>query len=160
MLSLSSWLEIIACLPSRHRREAIRAVIYVWFLFLIDDIRENSRNILQWSKNDIKSMKSTNVDYYLACFKFLLNHQKSRTEMKSFCTFEIWYFWYKHHAREFFFNCKIFTFLLMIQARIAQLVAYRLGTRKVPGSNPGKGEKFSMKKSNRLNSIWMELRKT
>ena len=29
-----------------------------------------------------------------------------------------------------------------IQARIAQLVAYRLGTGVVPGSNPGKGENF------------------
>ena len=31
------------------------------------------------------------------------------------------------------------------KARIAQLVAYRLGTGEVPGSNPGKGENFSMK---------------
>ena len=37
-------------------------------------------------------------------------------------------------------------FLSSIQARIAQLVAYRLGTGKVPGSNPGKGENFSVKK--------------
>ena len=29
-----------------------------------------------------------------------------------------------------------------IQARIAQLVAYWLGTGEVLGSNPGKGEKF------------------
>ena len=29
--------------------------------------------------------------------------------------------------------------------RIAQLVAYRLGTGEVPGSNPSKGENFSMK---------------
>ena len=28
----------------------------------------------------------------------------------------------------------------LIQARIAQLVAYQLGTGDVPGSNPGKGE--------------------
>ena len=28
----------------------------------------------------------------------------------------------------------------IIQARIARLVAYRLGTGEVPGSNPGKGE--------------------
>ena len=38
-----------------------------------------------------------------------------------------------------------------IQARIAQLVAYGLGTREVPGSNPGnggKGENFSVKISN------------
>ena len=35
-----------------------------------------------------------------------------------------------------------------IQARIAQLLAYRLGTRVVPGPNPSKGENFSMKISN------------
>ena len=34
---------------------------------------------------------------------------------------------------------------LLYQARIAQLVAYRLETGEVPGSNPGKGENFSMK---------------
>ena len=34
---------------------------------------------------------------------------------------------------------------MKIQARIAQLVAYWLGTGEVPGSNPGKGENFSMK---------------
>ena len=32
----------------------------------------------------------------------------------------------------------------VFQARIAQLVAYRLGTGEAPGSNPGKGEKFSV----------------
>ena len=32
-----------------------------------------------------------------------------------------------------------------IQARRAQLVAFRLGTREVPGSNPGNGENFSVK---------------
>ena len=37
---------------------------------------------------------------------------------------------------------------ILIQARIAQLVAYRLGTGEVPGSNPGKGENFSVKISN------------
>ena len=36
----------------------------------------------------------------------------------------------------------------IIQARIAQLVSYRLGTGEVPGSNPSKGENFSMKISN------------
>ena len=36
----------------------------------------------------------------------------------------------------------------IIQARIAQLVAYWLGTGEVPGSNPGKGENFSVKISN------------
>ena len=35
-----------------------------------------------------------------------------------------------------------------IQARIAQLVAYRLATGEVPGSNPSKGENFSVKISN------------
>ena len=35
-----------------------------------------------------------------------------------------------------------------IQARIAQLVVYRLGTGEVPGSNPGKGENFAVKISN------------
>ena len=35
-----------------------------------------------------------------------------------------------------------------IQARIAQLVAYQLGTGEVPGSNPGNGENFSVKISN------------
>ena len=34
----------------------------------------------------------------------------------------------------------------LFQARIAQLVAYRLGTGEVSGSNPGKGENFSVKK--------------
>ena len=36
----------------------------------------------------------------------------------------------------------------LIQARIAQLVAYRLGTGEVPGSNPCKGENISVKISN------------
>ena len=36
----------------------------------------------------------------------------------------------------------------VIQARIAQLVAYRLGTGEVPGSHPDKGENFSVKISN------------
>ena len=35
-----------------------------------------------------------------------------------------------------------------IQARIAQLVAYPLGTGEVPGSNPGRGKNFSVKISN------------
>ena len=35
-----------------------------------------------------------------------------------------------------------------IQARIAQLVTYRLGTGEVPGSNPGKSKNFSVKISN------------
>ena len=33
-------------------------------------------------------------------------------------------------------------------ARIAQMVAYRLGTGEVPGSKPGKGENFSVKIGN------------
>ena len=35
-----------------------------------------------------------------------------------------------------------------IQARIAQLSAYWLGTSKVPGSNPGKGENYLVNISN------------
>ena len=35
-----------------------------------------------------------------------------------------------------------------IQARIAHLVAYRLGTGEILGSNPGKGDNFSVKISN------------
>ena len=35
-----------------------------------------------------------------------------------------------------------------IQARIAQLVAFPLGTGEVPGSNASKGKNFSMKISN------------
>ena len=38
--------------------------------------------------------------------------------------------------------------LMIIQARRAHFVAYRLGTGEVPGSNPGKGEHFSVKISN------------
>ena len=36
-------------------------------------------------------------------------------------------------------------FSVEIQAKIAQLVAYRLGNGEVLGSNPGKGENFSVK---------------
>ena len=43
---------------------------------------------------------------------------------------------------------KIDKFFNNIQARKAQLVAYRLGTGEVPGSNPGTGENFSVKISN------------
>ena len=39
----------------------------------------------------------------------------------------------------------------MIQA---QLVAFRLGTSEVQGSNPGKGENFSMKISDWIIQIW------
>ena len=35
-----------------------------------------------------------------------------------------------------------------IQARIAKLVVYQLSTGEVPGSNPAKGENFSVKISN------------
>ena len=41
-----------------------------------------------------------------------------------------------------------------IQARIAQLVAYQLGTGEVPGSNPGKGENYSLKISNWITQPW------
>ena len=40
------------------------------------------------------------------------------------------------------------TFLFVIQARIAQLVAHGLGIAEVPGLNPGKGENFSVTISN------------
>ena len=36
----------------------------------------------------------------------------------------------------------------IIQARIAQLAAYRLSTGEVPGSNPDKDENFPVKISN------------
>ena len=39
-------------------------------------------------------------------------------------------------------------FTILIRAWIAQLVAHRLGTQEVRGSNAGKGEIFSMKISN------------
>ena len=42
----------------------------------------------------------------------------------------------------------------IFQARIAQLVAYRLGTWEVPGSNTRKGENFSMKT---INWIYLNL---
>ena len=45
-------------------------------------------------------------------------------------------------------DCLDSKLLRFIQARIAQLVAYRLGTRVVPGSNPREGENFSVKISN------------
>ena len=45
--------------------------------------------------------------------------------------------------------------LMAIQARIAQLVAYWLGTGEVPGSNLGKGKNFWMKISNWIIQIWM-----
>ena len=48
-------------------------------------------------------------------------------------------------------ECKLY-FWIYIQPRIAQLVAYWLGTGEVPGSNPGKGKNFSVKISNWLNS--------
>ena len=59
--------------------------------------------------------------------------------------------WYQDMKWYFFgggFNTLRLYFFTQIKARIAQLVAYRLGTREVPGSNPGKGEKFSVKISN------------
>ena len=51
-----------------------------------------------------------------------------------------------HYLETFFY------FFLNIQARIAQLVAYQLGTDEVSGTNPSKGENFSMNLSNWLNS--------
>ena len=42
----------------------------------------------------------------------------------------------------------LLSFCFNIQARIAQLVAYRLGTGEIPGSNPSKGDNFSVKISN------------
>ena len=42
-----------------------------------------------------------------------------------------------------------------IQVRIVQLVAYRLGTGEVHGSNPGKGENFSVKISIWIVRIWI-----
>ena len=56
-----------------------------------------------------------------------------------------------------YFNCEILNFTLEIQARIAQLVAYRLGSGEVPVSNPGKGENFSVKKSNWIIWIWIQI---
>ena len=47
-----------------------------------------------------------------------------------------------------FRNGTIFLNVGPIQARMAQLVAYRLGSGEVPGSNPDKGENFSVKISN------------
>ena len=40
---------------------------------------------------------------------------------------------------------KIVKTIRSLKARIAQLVAYRLGTGEVADSNPGKGENFSVK---------------
>ena len=43
-------------------------MVFSLFEINIDDVRGKrrySRNILQWSKNNIKSKKSTNGDYYL-----------------------------------------------------------------------------------------------
>ena len=45
-------------------------------------------------------------------------------------------------------NAKNLTLCLLIQARIAQLVAYQLGTGEVLGSNTGKSKNFSMKINN------------
>ena len=47
-----------------------------------------------------------------------------------------------NESGQLFSACKV---ILDIQARIAQLVAYWLGTGEVPGSNPVKGENFSVK---------------
>ena len=45
----------------------------------------------------------------------------------------------------FFFPLEYILTIYYIQARIAQLVAYQLGIGEVPGSNPGKGDNFSVK---------------
>ena len=42
----------------------------------------------------------------------------------------------------------LYMMILFIQAMIAHFVAYRLGTGKVPVSNPGKGKNFSVNISN------------
>ena len=45
--------------------------------------------------------------------------------------------------------------IVVIHARIAQLVAYRLCTGVVPGSNPDKGENFSVKSFSLIFSLIM-----
>ena len=47
------------------------------------------------------------------------------------------------------------TFCLKDPSQIAQLVAYRLCTGEVPGSNPGKGENFSVKIGNWIVGIYI-----
>ena len=37
------------------------------------------------------------------------------------------------------------------------MVAYQLGTGEVPGSNPGKGENLSLKISNWIVRIWIQV---
>ena len=59
----------------------------------------------------------------------------------------IWLNTYQGRPCPFLFE-NLVELLKRIQARIAQLVAYRLGTGEVPTSNPNKGENFSMKISN------------
>ena len=63
-----------------------------------------------------------------------------------------------HHDSIFAYTIKMFMLTSLssyIQARIAQLVAYRLGAEEVPGSNPGKGENYSVKISNWIVRIWI-----
>ena len=43
---------------------------------------------------------------------------------------------------------RLISLFYKLRRLIAQLVAYRLGTGEVTGSNPGKGENFSEKISN------------
>ena len=55
---------------------------------------------------------------------------------------------------------EITLFLLLstlIQSRIAQLIAYQIVTGEVLGSNPGKSENFSMKISNWIFWIWIQI---
>ena len=46
---------------------------------------------------------------------------------------------------------------ITIQARIAQLVAYQLGTGEVRGSNPSKDDNFSVKISDWIVQIWIRI---
>ena len=58
------------------------------------------------------------------------------------------------------FNVTTFVVDLTLQniyARIAQLVPYQLGTGEVLGSNPGKGDNFSLKISNWFVQIWIRI---
>ena len=64
------------------------------------------------------------------------------------------FIWLLQQVNIFTFS-KWLNYKILIQARIAQLVAYRLGTSEVPGSNPGKGENLSVKISNWNVWIWI-----
>ena len=89
-------------------------------------------------------------------FGFGSNMVYGKSWCKSKDGFNLILFWSNFKTAKFFgkkikaifFSQKILKLKILIQARIAQLVAYRLGTGEVPGSNPGKGENFSVKISN------------